>query len=147
MNYEAKLVNTGRAAAQARVLANQAERQRDSAIREASFHGDISARDISGWVGVSHQRVSQIISADPIAPPRPKLHEAMLSVLKGSGTEWVSVHEIARQITERRMYRRKDHAPLPPAQVRARASRYPHLFEGTNDGTNRLRLRATAPAP
>ena len=141
MNYKQELFEVGRKSAQARATAAQVESERDWMIRQANYHGGLSIRDISAAVGISHQRVAQIINTDPIAPKRPKLHEAMMIVLKDYGTDWVPVHEVARLITERKLYRRKDRHPLPPAQVRARAAKHPDLFEGTRDGTNRIRLR------
>jgi hypothetical protein len=141
MNYQDGLVSVGRKAAQARAAAAQAQSERDLMIRQANYHGGLSVRDISAAVGISHQRVAQIINTDPIAPKRPTLHEEMMIVLKHYGADWVPVHEVARQITGRGHYRRKDHSPVPPSQVRARAAKYPELFEGTTDGTNRIRLR------
>jgi hypothetical protein len=141
MNYQQALLEVGRKAAQARASAAQADAERDWMIRQANYHGGLSAREISAAVGISHQRVAQIINTDPIAPKRANLHEAMASVLRDFGTDWVPVHEVARLITERQLYRRKDANPLPPAQVRARAAKHPELFEGTRDGTNRIRLR------
>jgi hypothetical protein len=141
MNYQDELVSVGRKAAQARAAAAQAESERDLMIRQANYHGGLSVRDISAAVGISHQRVAQIINTDPIAPKRPTLHEEMMIVLKDYGADWVPVHEVARQITGRGHYRRKDRSPVPPSQVRARAAKYPELFEGTTDGTNRIRLR------
>jgi hypothetical protein len=141
MNYSDRLIQVGRKSAEARVRAARAEGERDLLIRQASYHGRLSVREISAAVGISHQRVAQIISADPIAPTRLKLHEAMMIVLKDFGMDWVPVHEVARLVTDRRLYRRKDGYPLPPGQIRARAAKYPELFEGTADGTNRIRLR------
>ena len=141
MNYERELIQAGRRSAQARAAAAQAEGERDLLIRQANYQGGLSVRDISAAVGISHQRVAQIINANPIVPKRPRLHEAMMVVLKDYGSDWVSVHEVARLVTERGLYRRKDRHPLPPAQVRARAAKYDELFEGTRDGTNRIRLR------
>ena len=135
------LHEAGLKAARAKAAASGAESERDYVIRQANFHGGMSAREIAGYVGISHQRTAQIINANPIAPARRKLHEAMLIVLKDFGTDWVPVHEVARRITERGLYARRDRRPLPPGQVRARASKYPSLFEGSTDGTNRIRLR------
>lgn len=144
MNYQEQLIQVGRKSARARTLAAEAESERDLVIRQANYHGRLSVRDISAAVGISHQRVAQIITADPITPMRLKLHEAMMIVLKDFGTDWVAVHEVARLVTERRLYGRKDGHPLPPAQVRARAAKHPELFEGTTDGTNRIRLTSSA---
>ena len=141
MSYIEELIEAGRKSAHARVAAAQADAERDFVIRKASYHGGMTVRDISGTVGLSHQRVAHIINADPIGRKPPKLHEAMMVVLKDYGSDWVPVHEVARLITERRLYRRKDGHPLPPAQVRARAAKCADLFEGTTDGTNRIRLR------
>ena len=52
------------------------------------------------------------------------------------------MHELAREIYERELYRRKDRGVIPAGQVRARAANYPELFEGSNDGTNSVRLVA-----
>lgn len=144
MNYELELLAAGRQAALARAQANKAEAERDGLIRRASFHGRMTVRAISRAVGISHQRVAQIVNDDPIGPKPTTLHDAMSIVLKDFGTDLVSVHEIARLITERNLYRRRDNHPLPPAQVRARAAKYPDLFEGSTDGTNRIRLRRAA---
>jgi hypothetical protein len=141
MNYDSALVEVGRKAAEAHARSLQADAERDLLIRQANYHGGLSSRAISGLVGISHQRVAQVIKANPIGPKPVTLHDAMAVVLKGYGLDWVPVHEVARLITERGLYNRKDRRPLPPGQVRARASKYPELFEGTADGTNRIRLR------
>lgn len=141
MNYERALLEAGNSFVRARAVAAQAESERDLTIRQANYHGGLSVREISAAVGISHQRVAQIINVDPIAPNPPKLHEAMTIVLRDYGADWVPVREVTRLITERQLYQRKDRHPLPPAQVRARAAKYSELFEGTTDGTNRIRLR------
>ena len=144
MNYEGELVASGVRAATARAAASQAEAERDLVIRQASYHGGMTIRAISGAVGVSHQRVAQIINNDPIGPRSVTLQQAMAAVLDDFGTDWVSVYEIARLISERNLYRRRDGQPLPPAQVRARAAKHPELFQGSTDRTNRIRLRTDA---
>jgi hypothetical protein len=141
MNHVDRLVQAGTKAGQARARVTQAERERDLVVRQANYHGGMSAREISGWVGISHQRVTQIINNDPITPPRLTLHKAILVVLEDFGLDWVPVHEVTRRINERQLYRRKDGQSLHPGQVRARVGKYADLFEGTTDGTNRIRLR------
>lgn len=112
MNYSLVLAAAGEKAARTRAAAAHADSERDFVIRQANYHGGMSARDISGWVGISHQRVAQIINTNPISPPRAKLHEAIVAVLREVGADWVPVAEVARLINERALYTRKDRAPL-----------------------------------
>lgn len=92
-------------------------------------------------LGLSFQRVATVVAGDPDRPSRPTLHGAMWEVLKENGGDWMPAHELAQLVYERELYRRKDRGVIPPGQVRARAAKYPALFEGTTDGTNRIRLR------
>jgi hypothetical protein len=92
-------------------------------------------------LGLSFQRVATVIAGDPDRPLRLTLHGAMRQVLEEHDGDWIGVHELARQIYERELYKRKDRGIIPPGQVRARAAKYQDLFEGTVDGSNRIRLR------
>jgi hypothetical protein len=140
MDYIDALEQAGRRAARARAAARQADAERDYAIRAANYHGRMSAREISGHVGISSQRVAQIINSDPIGGPRKTLHDAIMTVLDETDGSWTPVQHVAETITARRLYERKDGQPLEPGQIRARAAKYPHLIEGSTDGTNRIRL-------
>jgi hypothetical protein len=49
----------------------------------------------------------------------------------------MTVHEIAREINERRLYEKRDGSDVDPSQIHSRANEYRHLFE--KDGP-RVRL-------
>jgi hypothetical protein len=68
-----------------------------------------------------------------------KLHEAMVLVLREHGGVMYSEH-LANEIATRDLYRRKDGEHPPTAQLRARAVKYPHLFEASDDGSGRIAL-------
>lgn len=59
-------------------------------VRPPYTAGELARSAVCPRVGccrISHQRVAQIIAADPIAPKkRPKLHEATIIVLKDFGS-------------------------------------------------------------
>lgn len=67
------------------------------------------------------------------------LHEAMRLVLAGKG--WMDRDELAREISARDLYRRRDGNPPPSDQLRLRARRYPDDFECSDAGCSRIRLR------
>jgi hypothetical protein len=71
------------------------------------------------------------------------LHEAMVVVLRECGGVMHS-EDLARVIAERDLYRRRDGQHPSAHQLRARAGRYPHLLEASDDGSGRIAL-ATAP--
>jgi hypothetical protein len=142
MDYIGRLRSATKAHHSARQAAALAEARRDDVIREAHREGGLSARDIAPTVDLSFQRVATIIGGDLDRPARTRLHDAMRQVLSEHGNEWTRVHDLAREIYDRELYRRKDRGVIPPGQIRARASKYPELFEGSTDGTNRIRLRA-----
>jgi hypothetical protein len=143
MNYVRELRNRAMAHNRARARVALSEARRDDLIREAHRAGK-SSRDIATAVGLSFQRVAVIVARELDRPLRPTLHGAMERVLRDANGDWMPVHAIAREVYERELYHRKDRGVIHPAQVRARAARYPHLFEGSTDGTNRVRLRAAA---
>ena len=57
------------------------------------------------------------------------LHAEMEQVLGESGNGWMSVHELAREINERRLYDKRDGSDVDPSQIQSRANKYRHLFE------------------
>ena len=142
MNFRRDLQAAAQRYADARAAAVHAEAHRDDLIRRAHHEGGLSARDMAEPLGLSFQRVATVIADDPDRPQRLTLHGAMRQVLEERGGGWMTVHELAREIYDRGLYRRKDQGVIPPGQVRARAARYQYLFEGTVDGSNRVRLRA-----
>lgn len=80
------------------------------------------------------------------------LHEAMVEVLRDRG-RWMDRGELAREIADRDLYRQRAGAAAPSAQLRLRARKYDHLFEGSDKAYTRIRLRPetarppTAPSP
>jgi hypothetical protein len=143
MNFDRDLRAAARHHRDARKALAIAEERRDALIRQAHREGRLTAREMAEPLGLSFQRVAKVIAGDKDRLIRPTLHWTMQQVLEEQGGEWMSVHELARTIYERGLYRRKDRGVIPPGQVRARAAKYPELFEGTRDGTNRIRLRAS----
>jgi len=57
------------------------------------------------------------------------LHEAMIEVLRERGG-WMDRDALAREIGDRDLYRQRTGGPPPSDQLRLRARKYPHLFEG-----------------
>jgi hypothetical protein len=72
------------------------------------------------------------------------LHEAMVRVLQERGA-WMNRDELAREIASRDLYRQKTGGAAPADQLRLRARKYGHLFEGSDNAFTRIRLRADAP--
>lgn len=88
------------------------------------------------------QAVSRVPQAEAARPAvRRTLHEAITVVLREIGRP-VPAREIAREINARQLYLRGDGADVPPNQVSARISKYPHLFVRTGRG-----IRRRAPRP
>jgi hypothetical protein len=141
MNYVASLRTTARAHSTARTEAALREAQRDDLIRQAHRTGGLSTREIAEAVGLSFQRVAAIVAGEKDRADRVTLHGAMRQVLSESDGDWLPVHEIARAVFVRKLYRRRDGGVVRPSQIRARAARYPEVFEGSHDGSNRVRLR------
>jgi len=48
--------------------------------------------------------------------------------------------DLARAIAARDLYRRRDGEHAPPGQLRARAVKYPHILEASDDGSGRIAL-------
>ena len=142
MNFRRDLQVAARRYAKARTAAAEAEARRDDLIRRAHRQGGLSARDMAEPLGLSFQRVAALIAGDHDRPLSLTLHKAMQQVLEERNGDWMAVHDLAREIYDRELYRRKDRGVISPGQVRARAAKYQDLFEGTVDGSNRIRLRA-----
>jgi hypothetical protein len=141
MNRQQELKRAASAVSRSRAKAALCEARRDDLIRASHRSGDLGTREIAELVELSFQRVAAVVAGDPARPTRPTLHGAMQQVLADSGGGWVAAHELARAVFERGLYRRRDRGVILAGQVRARAAKYPDLFEATLDGTNRIRLR------
>ena len=61
-----------------------------------------------------------------------KLHEAIEMVIKEAGKP-LTFTEIAKQINARKLYSRKDGAPVPASQISARIKNYPSWFTVNRD--------------
>jgi hypothetical protein len=79
----------------------------------------------------------------PRAPgQRLTLHEAMERVLDEHPTRWMSVHELADAINQRKLYEKRDRSPVEPSQIHARANKYPARFEKDGPRVRRIAARA-----
>ena len=79
-------------------------------------------------------------------PPRHlTLHRAMAIVLQSQRNEFMWPRDIAIEVAQRGLYRRRDGMPPTTRDVSARASAYPGLFE-RYAYTIRLRLATNRPA-
>lgn len=119
------------------------EARRDDLMREAYRAGGLTTRQIGEAVGLSFQRVATILGRERDRLPRPTLHGAIQQVLAQADGGWMPVHAVAREVYERELYHRRDRGVIHPGQIRARAAKRPDLFEGSLDGSNRIRLRQT----
>jgi hypothetical protein len=78
-------------------------------------------------------------------PARPlTLHRAMAIVLQSHRNAFMWPRDIAIEVAQRGLYRRRDGMPPATRDVSARASAYPHLFE-RYAYTIRLRLPSNRP--
>jgi hypothetical protein len=105
---------------------------------------DVRPREASDAPGSSSGRVSARTTRAEGRQVRLTLHEAMKLVLSESGAGWMSAHALGRAISARGLYARGDGDIVRSGQIRARAAKYPHLFEGSRDGSNQVRLRRDA---
>lgn len=115
------------------------EARRKDRIRDAVSAGH-TVREIAEVVDLSFQRVADLAAGESGARGL-TLHAAIEQILREAGGGWMPVHEVARQIFERKLYTRRDNGVLRGAQVRARAAKLPDIFEGSQDGSNQIRLR------
>ncbi len=60
-DYVSPLIEAGAKCGRATAELRQAEAEREIAIRHAATHGGMTLREISGHVGISFQRVAQIL--------------------------------------------------------------------------------------
>jgi hypothetical protein len=79
----------------------------------------------------------------PRAPAqRLTLHEAMECVLDEHPNQWMTVHDLADAINERKLYEKRDRLPVEPGQIQARANKYPSHFEKNGPRVRRIAARA-----
>lgn len=66
------------------------------------------------------------------------LHQAIESVLRANGNQWMTVHELVSEVNRRGLYRKRDGTEVGANQIHARTNNYDSMFE--KDGP-RVRLR------
>jgi hypothetical protein len=90
-------------------------------------------------------RARSVLADDQVQTPRAPgqrltLHEAMEHVLDEQHNRWMTVHELADAINERKLYEKRDRSAIEPSQIHARANKYPGRFE--KDGPRVRRIAA-----
>lgn len=60
--------------------------------------------------------------------------------------DWMDRDRLAQEIADRDLYRQRSGGPPPSDQLRLRARKYGHLFEGSDKAYTRIRLRSSAPS-
>ena len=75
----------------------------------------------------------------PSVPGHLTLHDAMAQVLRHHGKDGLTARELADEINEQRLYRKRDGSPVEINQVHARTNNYSQLFEKDR---GRIRLRS-----
>ena len=68
-------------------------------------------------------------SAARVAPEEPTLHGAIEQVLREHGNEPTTARELADEINERGLYRKRDGSPVQENQIHARVSKHGSTFE------------------
>jgi len=88
---------------------------------------------------------SVLADGQPLAQPAPArrltLHEAMERVLDEQQNRWMTVHELADAINERKLYEKRDRSAVEPSQIHARASKYPGHFEKDGSRVRRIAVQ------
>lgn len=74
--------------------------------------------------------------------PFPFLHHEIERLLELNGGEPMTSADLADTVNEEGRYVKKDGSPMTSSQISARVSKYPTLFERTEDGRIALRRRA-----
>ena len=77
-------------------------------------------------------------SAPAVERQRLTLHEALVQILCENDDEWMTVHELTREVNSRGLYAKRDGSAVEVNQIHARTNNYRDLFE--KDGPN-VRLR------
>jgi hypothetical protein len=96
--------------------------------REAELKRQIAEAELA--LGETHEA--------PAGGAQLTLHEALVHVLRESGSQGLTARELADAVNRRRLYRKRDGSPVEVNQIQARVNNYGSLF--TKDGTA-IRLR------
>ena len=65
-----------------------------------------------------------------------------MRIIEINGGEPMTSADLAATINEEGRYQKKDGSPMTSSQISARVSKYPTMFERTDDGRVALRRRA-----
>lgn len=60
---------------------------------------------------------------------QPTLHEALVEILNEKDGDWMTVHELAHEVTSRGLYAKRDGGAVEVNQIHARTNNYRDLFE------------------
>jgi hypothetical protein len=71
---------------------------------------------------------------EEVEPPRSEserlaLHEAIELILRENGNGWMTTRELADQVNQRQLYRKRDGSPVESNQIHAHTKNYTALFE------------------
>jgi hypothetical protein len=101
--------------------------------------------ELEGLIARARSVLTDDQEQTPSAPAqRLTLHAAMEHVLDEQHNRWMTVHELADAINQRRLYEKRDRSPVEPSQIHARANKYPSRFE--KDGPRVRRITGQAKA-
>jgi hypothetical protein len=80
-------------------------------------------------------------------PPKLTLHEAMKVVLEVQPGKVMRVSQLADEINTKHLYTRRDHKPIEPRQLEARAHQYPDMLERSGGFIRLVQLRRVSSDP
>jgi hypothetical protein len=129
MNTLADLLQERRDAIEAAVADARAELER---IRKRESELLALVREAEAALGTSSIRTASVERRQPT------LHEALIQILSERNGDWMTVHELAHEVTSRGLYTKRDGNAVEINQIHARTNNYRDLFE--KDGPN-VRLR------
>jgi hypothetical protein len=123
--------------------ANRPDIERALAAAEEELH-ELQTRERS--VQESIRRARLFLGMDPMIAvpgstadsesegPRLVLHEALAQILRAHGNRPMTARELADEVNESGLYRKRDGSDVEPGQIHARVHNYDRLFERAGGG-------------